>query len=617
MAKFLLLCFLFTTCIFANTSVDINGKHSYESFEVQYLKDETSKSTIEDIAKSDFEKRIKSNFNLGYNKGSIWFKFTLENNSNNDTFILSLNESFYEIANLYYYDKKWIKKSNSIFTLIKDREVKSNHLAFDIKLPKNEKRTYFLELKGKYAYFGNLVLYEKSYFHLKNSFGINILYTFSLGIILALILFTLFLYTKTKEKIYFYYMAYCFFNFIYFANIGGLLVYIDLQKYIYELQLAPAFMIGFLTLFSNEYLETGKYLKSFNKIVKFLSVPFFIFGLLVVYSYQPWNKFINNFSGLIGISLIILSIVIYFKGNRKTIVYTFAMILYFTSIFMFSFMVNGTLEYSDFTRNGFTVVNAIEMIIFSYILANRYNQIKEEMIITQKKLLAIKEGNQILLEKEVKKRTSQLQEGYNQIKKLLGEREMLLKEVHHRVKNNFHTIMGLLWFEGQKEEKDKQKFQSLRNRIRSMSMIHERLYKAEDISNIPIKEYLEDIINNLIASSNLKIELKSDIEDIFVEFEYALSLGVIVNEILSNSLKHNSDRDILNLDIKLFSKENKIILIIKDNGRGFDMQTPADGLGMNIIKSFTEKLPDRHYSFTVNNGVRFELSFKEGVKSEQ
>lgn len=393
MVKILFLCILGYSILFSS-NIKQNNDFTYDNFKIQYLKDESSKLTIDNISKTNFLKNTKNNFNLGYQKGTIWFKFDFENNRNYEKFILSLNETFYETANLYYFDKEWIKTSHSLFKLIKDREIKSNHLAFYLNIPKGEKRTFYLELKGKYAYFGKVMLYEDNYFHFKNSTTVNILYTFVLGIVLALILFTLFLLIKTKEKIYFYYLSYCFFNFIYFANFSGLLVYFDLQEYIYKLQLAPAFMIGFLVLFSREYLETKKYLPKFDKILKYLSLPFFFFGIMVVYSYQPWNKFINNFSGLIGILLIITSIIIYFKGNHKTKYYIYAMVLYFVFIFMFAFMVNGTLEYSNITRYGVTVVNAIEMLIFSYILANRYHMMNEDI--------------QNYLELEVKKRTTRL-----------------------------------------------------------------------------------------------------------------------------------------------------------------------------------------------------------------
>lgn len=579
MKIFLLLFLLLTT--YSNANLIIDNEFIHNNFKMNYFVDEESKLNIKDISKTEFKNETKNNYNIGYKKGTIWFKIEVLNQSDYKDFIFSLNEVFYETANIYYYENdNWIKKSNSIFTLIKDREVKSNHIAFDIKYPKNESSTFFIELKGKYAYFGNLVIYEKSYFHLKNSFGTNILYTFSLGIVLALILFTLFLYIKTSEKIYLYYILYCLFNFIYFANIGGLLVYIDLQEYIYKLQLAPAFMIAFLILFSNEYLEVKSYLPKFDKILKFLSLVFFTLGILVLFSYQPWNKFINNFSGLAGILLIVISIIIFYKGNTKTKYYTFAMLLYFAFIFMFSFMVNGTLEYTFINRYGIVVVNAIEMMIFSYILANRYHLMNESV--------------KIYLENEVNQRTSKLNE-------LVKERETLLKEVYHRVKNNFHMLIGMMHLQNSENT-------SIINRIKSMSVIHEQLYNSKNISKINISKYLEQIIINT-KQSNPNVLFEYDIKSLTLDFEMASSLGIIVNEIVTNSIKHNQKLNQIKIDVNLYLLRNNIYLIIKDNGNSA-FNPDEKGLGLKLIKQFSNKLPNSEYSFSFENGTSFELKFK-------
>lgn len=584
MIKILLLFCIMCFSMFASTTILIDDKQAYEKFEIQYLKDNTSKLTIDDIVKENFDKKTKNNFSLGYFKGSIWFKVNLENNKDNNKIILSLNETFYEIANLYYYnDEKYIKKSNSLFTQVKNREVKSNHLAFKLNLLPNEKRTYYIELKGKYAYFGKVGLYKESYFHFKNSIGINVLYSFVLGIGFCLIIFTSFLYLKTKEKIYFYYFSYSFFNFIYFLNISGLLIYFDLQKYIYDLQLAPAFMIAFLILFSREYLETKKYLQKIDNILKFSTIPSFILGILVVYSYQPWNNLINNFSGIMGILLIIVSIIIYFKGNSKTKYYIYAISLYFVFIFMFAFMVNGTLEYTNFTRYGVALANAIEMIIFSLILANRYHEMKEN--ITQ------------YLKIEVDNRT-------NELNTMVRERELLLKEVYHRVKNNFHMITGMLYLEDKKQDKD---YKGLIDRVKSMSLIHEYLYKLDDLSEIRAKEYFEKLIFNLKHSYS-KIEILSHIENIIISIDEAISLGVIINEISTNSIKHNKEKDNLYIEINLSKNKNNIFLSIQDNGKGLKANHKK-GLGLKLVNQFSQKLLNQKSDLSFENGTKFELTF--------
>jgi len=584
----LILFFISFTSLFADTFV-INQANPYNKFEMNYFKDESSNLSINEIVNQEFKETIKNNFNLGFHKGSIWFKFDVKNSTDFENFILTLNEHFYETANLYYEkDGKIEEHSNSLFTLIDQREVKSNHLAFNINLPKEETKTIYLELKGKFAYFGKVEIFGKDYFYVRQSIGINTLFTFVLGVIFVLIFFTLFLYTKTKEKIYLYYLGYSIFLFIYISNITGLLVFIDLQKYMYDLHLSAAFSVGFLILLSKEYLETKKYLPKFDKILVFLSAPFFILGILLLFSYQPWNKYINNFSGLISVLLIIVSAIVYFKGHKQSKYYTLAMVIYFVFLVLLTFMVTGVLEYSYLTRYGFIVGIVIEMLFFSYLLANRY--------------LLAKEKVQNYLEEEVNSRTKELNV-------ILQERELLLKELHHRVKNNFHMLIGMLWIEQKKEDFSKENISLLIHRIESMAMIHEFLHQSNNLEDINLKQYLEKIISNISHGYNIS-KIESDIKQINIKYDVATSLGIIINEVLSNALKHN--KKVENLVIRIdVNKDisNNIFIIIKDNGKGFNEEN-SNGLGLKLIKQFCKKLPNSKYDFSFEDGTKFELRFE-------
>lgn len=582
MQRFLLFFLIVFTFLSADTTT--NKTFFIDIVEVQYLEDETSTLSINDIIKQNFTKTSKNSFNLGYHKGTIWFRLNVKNNTEFEKFILTLNETFYETANLYYdYNGKIEKLSNSLFTPIQDREVKSNKLAFGIDLSPNKSKIIYLELKGKYAYFGKIELIEKDYFYFQESHGLNTFFTFVIGIVSVLIFFSFFLYSKTKEKLYLYYLGYTFFLLIYYSNISGLLVYIDLQKYIYDLHFSSSFMIGFLILFSKEYLQTQKYFNKLDKILTFIAIPFFIFGILVFYTYQPWNKFINNSSGLVCIFLIVVSIVMYFKGHREIKYYILAMVLYLGFVFLFTFMVNGVVEYNMVTRYGINIGVVLEMLLFSYLLSNRYHLSKQSV--------------QNYLEAEVKNRT-------NELNVLLHERELLLREIYHRVKNNFHMIIGMLHLENEKESID---FRGLVNRVKSMSLIHEYLYMNKDLSNIAIDSYLEKLINNFkISYPKVTIQFKSD--NILLNFDDALSLGIIINEVLTNSIKHNSDKTGLYIDIELTHRDNLVYLSIKDNGIGFE-STKAKGLGLKLVNQFCKKLSNSHSEFSFENGTKFELSF--------
>ncbi|PHM17058.1 MAG: hypothetical protein CJD30_08620 [Sulfuricurvum sp. PD_MW2] len=607
MVKYLfLLLYLFGT-LHANTLI-LDDRHlSINDFRFSYLKDEHSTYTIADIQHQKFLGNSSNAFALGYTKGTLWIKIDVRNISDHENFVLSLGEHFYEKANLYYLkDHQYIQKHNGLFVPVSQREIYANQLLYKLTIPKNTTQSLYLELQGKYAYFGYITLTKEKDFHPYTLLNINTVYLLLLGITAIIMILNLFLYFKVKERVYAYYVGYGFFNLIYIINISGLLVYLNLQHYIYKLQFTASFMMGFLILFSIEILEMKRYLPRIGKVAPYFSLPAFFFGIMILFTYQPWNKLINDYAGLGSLILIVLSIIIYLEGHKKIKYYIFAMVTFFAFVILFTFMVAGVFEYSFGTRYGYVFASVIEIIVFSLILSNRYYDMREDFIRSQSELIEIKSKNEAFLENEVRNRTEQLEN-------LLGEREMLVKEVHHRVKNNFHTLIGLLWLEEQNGASDENKFQNLRNRIKSMSMIHEKLYQSKDINNIPIKEYIEEIIANLLSAQKVvHVQLHQDIKDTIFKFDYVVSLGIIVNEIISNTLKHNQGTKNLAIEVNFTYEGGIATLIIKDNGKGFERENVTEGLGMNIIQSFSKKLPNSTWHFDTNDGVVFTLRFQTG-----
>lgn len=607
MSKYLFFLLFFITVLGADALI-IDPKYpAYNDFRFSYLKDENSTLTISDITHREFKESSPNAFALGYTKGTVWIKIDVRNLSDEENFVLSLGEHFYERANLYYLqDGRTVRKHTGLFIPIEKREIYADQLALTLTIPKNTTQTLYLELQGKYAYFGDITLTKAQSFRPYTLLNINTVYLLLFGITAIIVLFNLFLYFKVKERVYAYYVGYGFFNLIYIINISGILVYLDMQYFVYKLQFTAAFMIGFLILFSTEILEIKRYLPKIGKIVPYFSLPAFFFGIMVLFQYQPWNKLINNYAGIMSLILLIFSIIIYLKGNKKIKYYILAMMTFFTFVIVFTFMVAGILEYSFGTRYGYIFASFIEIVLFSMILSNRYYDMREEFIASQSELIEIKSKNEAFLETEVKNRTEQLEN-------LLGEREMLVKEVHHRVKNNFHTLIGLLWLEEQNGTSDENKFQNLRNRIKSMSMIHEKLYQSKDITNIPLKEYMEEIIENLLsAQKGNRVKLHQEIDDIVLKFDCVVSLGIIVNELISNTLKHNQGMENLMIDVKFTYLDGIATLMIQDNGKGFNLHNATEGLGMNIIQSFSKKLPQSTWRFDTDNGVIFTLQFQQG-----
>lgn len=608
--KYLISIFLFINFLYANSSTLVleNGFSFNENFEISYLKDSSNELNIQEIANSNDFQKHSNKFSLGYLKDTIWIKVDLKNKSSKEDFILSLNEHFYEKANMHYFDKSenlWKTLKNGVFTPIKERNIETSKLAFNFKIQQNSSQTIFVELKAKYPYFGNIAVYSKDYFFASRILNIDSFFILQFGILLIIIIFNLFLWISLKEKVYIYYVGYTFFALVYLINISGLLIYFDLQHYMYKLHFSVSLCIIFLALFSIEYFEANKYFKASVFVIKILILLLFVFAfMMVAVSYSPWNNFMNHIITLILITLIVSSIKIYKKGQYFLKYYIFAISIYFTSVIIFILFLMGIIEYNYFNRYAYIYCLSLEIIVFALILSNRYNIIKNEQIKTQNELISLQINQNKLLENEVEKKTLKLT-------KLVKERELLVKEVFHRVKNNFHVITAFLWFESKKDD-NKHRFTELINRIKSMSLIHEYLCNSKDLIDINLKEYIDELVKTIIQTYSIPtLKINTNIENINLEFENIMSLGVVVNEIISNSIKHHPKEKAIILDINCYKKSDSVILIIVDNGLGFDENIQKTGLGLELIKDFINKLPNAKYSFYKENGTVFELSFKD------
>ena len=207
-----------------------------------------------------------------------------------------------------------------------------------------------------------------------------------------------------------------------------------------------------------------------------------------------------------------------------------------------------------------------------------------------------------------------------ELKTSLREKEILLKEIHHRVKNNLFVVANLLEF--QSDYFDDPKFiaalEDSKNRVFSMALIHEKLYKSTNLSRINFGEYVEQLVENLLESYgeiDERVEFKPEIDPVFLNIETAHPCGLIVNELISNVFKHafpsgRTGRVWLKLHQ---NSEGSVSLTVKDNGVGFpedlDFQN-VDSLGMELICTLTSQL-EGHLELIREEGTTFNLTFSE------
>ncbi len=209
------------------------------------------------------------------------------------------------------------------------------------------------------------------------------------------------------------------------------------------------------------------------------------------------------------------------------------------------------------------------------------------------------------------------------IKQSLYEKEVLLREIHHRVKNNMQIISSLLSLQSRSmhEEKYKGLFVESQNRIMSMALIHEKLYQSNDLEKIDFKEYINDLVRSLFQSYEVygSIEPRIEVKDISLGIDYAIPCGLIVNELVTNSIKHAfPDGKKGEIFINFRSQDGGYIQFdVSDNGVGIPGDLDIDKtatLGLHLVILLAKNQLNGEIDLDRSSGTRFIVKFKEVVK---
>lgn len=216
-----------------------------------------------------------------------------------------------------------------------------------------------------------------------------------------------------------------------------------------------------------------------------------------------------------------------------------------------------------------------------------------------------------------------------EIKKSLKEKETLLKEIHHRVKNNLTVISSLLNLQSHyiKDKDDLIMFKESQSRAKSMALIHQRLYDSSDLKRIDFGDYIKTLANEMFhtyITDSSRIKLNLNVEDVMLDINTAIPLGLILNELLTNSMKYAFPSSELsnkfnstkkgNINVNLLKNKNGYVLSVEDDGIGFPENINlenTDSLGLQLINSLTNQINGK-IRLKRNNGTSFKIDFKEG-----
>lgn len=600
---------IFSSNIYANIlNIDENTKNiNLLQYSEIYI-DKTRSLTIEDIKNSNikFEKNDKNILAYGYSPDlDVWIKITIKNNSNKSILkIIEYNNPL--TTNIDFFDSNKNIHLKDGF-LIDNLDKSTINPIFKIELNPNEENIYFIKATSNITtLIVDLKLWDENVFY-KKEIKHQLILSLFFGAMFILGIYNLFIYVFTKDKSYLYYVLYI------FGLILHHLVYVGFAKlYIFNLEtlkiiieLAALFValpIYFLGFFTKSFLQTIKYPK-LNKILNIflIIIPLSIIFFLLT---EEYDKYRTNLLMLFLIFLMIVTIYASLNKNRQAYFILFAWFVFLSSgllMTLSSMGIYNTLPFPYLIEVSFV----LEAVIFSIALANRITNLQKEKNEANQKLIVQQENETKRLSKEVDLRTKDL-------KVALGEKEVLLKELNHRVKNNMQTIVSLIRLQSDEIEDEKLKdiLLTTQNRIAAMGHLHELLYNQENINFINVYEYFETLVDEVKSSYDESINIHLDIKT-KLKMEQAIYCGLMINELITNSFKYAFLNKKGNIYITLEKNNNILKLSVKDDGIGFNKDNTTFSLGLTLVNTLAINQLKGKMDIESKNGTSITISWNE------
>lgn len=375
-------------------------------------------------------------------------------------------------------------------------------------------------------------------------------------------------------------------------------------------------------LFCTPYYATMFYLKNFDSAILFCILQLF-FTISLFCNKHHFYK-IGKFLTLISTNYSVLALSLTYGHDSGFFLYYFTSPLIIYSFFHFyqfrqtilgillylsSYTIIEIAHYQNFTPlihlntqtlTSLYYLNVAMAFAFLIVLTSSFSKFQNDIA------------------REVQDKNSELERNQQELEQLLNEKNTLLSETHHRVKNNLAVISGLfdLQLMYDKDPRLKELLTNSKNRIKSMSLIHESLYHQSNVSKINLRTYIEDLVNEIekTQSSKALVNFHFDLEEVHLDLSQSIPCGLIINEVVGNCYKHafkNLSSPMITITLK---KLEKISLTIKDNGSGINLANSEDinSLGMTLIDAFTRQL-EGEFSYRIEDGTEFSLIFDCGT----
>ena len=582
-------------------SQNVNGSILKES---HFYLDEDNKLSVRELIKSNLLKPYnKSQINVGLANTTIWVHFKLTNRSSSTLEkLLILTSPLPEDIELYTkgnLDNPTVKGVGH-----KRGERKTLCYSYKLKLDATQTQEYYLKVKSKWgpSNFSLIVESEEQFYRedIKQQLVVSML--LAMIFILMIYSFTLFFYTKDKS--YLYYSFYLLTLLYQQASYLGLTQRYLPEWYVIDIEIRLALfkvtiMLISSSIFAISFLKTKEMPLVHNIYKAFIVIAFFELVVLNIPKFYNLNIPVLTASLLIIFNLF-ASVFSYRNGNQQARLYIVGFGIVFGA---YAVMITDALNLTSLVHlfpNILIWTTTVEALILSLAFTDRYNILQTE------KERVDREREEIIKD-EVIQKTAQLN-------KALKVKNLLLKEVHHRVKNNLQIILSMIRLQKDRLQTPtiKNDFSSLENRINAIAKTYNMLMIDENLDDIDMEEYIEALLLDIEHSMfhlGSSIEVEIDI-NASLPLGKAVYIGIIINELVTNSYKYAFENHTGSIFISLNRVQNHYELIVSDSGKGFTYDKIHPSLGLKLIHALVTEQLKGTIEMQTQSSSRYIINFQ-------
>jgi len=602
--------FLFSSLLYAEgTAVDIATQK-----QVSLLKHSSIYTSPKDIPLQTIinEKKFKpfrqDYLNLGISKEFIYIHFRVKNTSGKPvTKALILHSPLLESITLYSQDYLDRGESRGIMHL--DDAHHTIPYYFTLTLPPQSIKDYYLKIHSSIRTVGFSITMENEEIFLEHDRRLQAIDLILIGFVAALMFYSFFLSYFISDRSYFFYGLYLFMLLYQQASYLGILqLYFPKWFIIFDTNII-LMKIGLLlisaALFSIYFLEIKRH-------HVLLRIYLFIMGIafLEMLTLDPHDK--NTLLTAIFTATIYIffnlyaGIYVYKKGLKQAR-------LFIVGVGMVSFLyiimlldVLGLISLMQYFNPLLLYGTALEAFILSLAFADRYLILQKEKQNVERKALYETKHRAELIEQEVVRKTDELN-------RALETKEVLMREIHHRVKNNLQLILSIIRLQNLETNnpENKEKLSDLEYRINAIANTYTMLLNNDDLEQIDMEAYIDTLLTDISESYDyrkFKIDIFTDI-DAVMPIKVSAYVGLIINELVTNAYKHAFDNGVGSITIKLKQTENHYTLLFEDSGKGFDPTRHNNSLGLKLIHTLVQDQLDGTIEMPSPGHAKYTIRF--------